>query len=150
MAHEQEIYLITSLDVNCLAFESQTGRNYYVYLRQTYLAWKLKFVKGCRYLTYTTKEVKKELNEEPKLYEGTLAMEEGQEAPVPFVIHRNNTLHLIFPIVEVYINNPQNTTLMDCMRTNHTIPTTSAENSPNTKEFCSARCTNEKYFLMKF
>ena len=45
--HEQEIYPTTSLDENCIEFEIQTDRNYYVDLRQTCLALKLKLVKGC-------------------------------------------------------------------------------------------------------
>ena len=58
-SHEQEIYPTTSLDENCIEFEFQTDRNYYVDLRQTYLALKLKLVKGPVYETYNTKEVKK-------------------------------------------------------------------------------------------
>ena len=46
-SHEQEIYPTTSLDENCIEFEVQTDWNYYVDLRQTYLALKLKLVK-CR------------------------------------------------------------------------------------------------------
>ena len=41
------------------------------------------------------------------------------------------------------------TTLMDCMRTNLTNPTTSRGSSLNTWEFCTARCTTMKKFLMK-
>ena len=59
LSHEQEIYPTTSLDGNCIEFEFQTDRNYYVDLRQTYLALKLKLVKGRGYETYKTKEVKK-------------------------------------------------------------------------------------------
>ena len=53
----QEIYPFTSLDENCIEFEFQTDRNYYVQLRQTYLALKLKFVRGRGYETYNSKEV---------------------------------------------------------------------------------------------
>ena len=45
-SHEQEIYPTTSLDENCIEFEFQTDQNYYVDLRQTYLALKLKLVRG--------------------------------------------------------------------------------------------------------
>ena len=45
-SHEQEIYPTTSLDENCIDFVFQTDRNYYVDLRQTYSALKLKLVKG--------------------------------------------------------------------------------------------------------
>ena len=50
-SHEQEIYPTTSLDENCIEFEFQTDRNFYVDLRQTYLALKLKLVRGCGYKT---------------------------------------------------------------------------------------------------
>ena len=62
-SHEQEIYPTTSLDENCIEFEFQTDRNYYVDLRQTYLALKLKLVRGRGYETYNSKEVKKEHKE---------------------------------------------------------------------------------------
>ena len=58
-SHEQEIYPTTSLDENCIEFEFQTDRNYYVNLRQTYLAFKLKLVRGCGYEYYNTNKVKK-------------------------------------------------------------------------------------------
>ena len=58
-SHEQEISPTTPLDENCIEFEFQTDRNYYVDLRQTYLALTLKLVKGRGYETYNTKEVKK-------------------------------------------------------------------------------------------
>ena len=46
LSHEQELYPTTSLDENCNQSEIWTDQNYYVDLRQTYLALKLKFVKG--------------------------------------------------------------------------------------------------------
>ena len=55
-SHEQEIYPTTSLDENCIEFEFQTNRNYYVDLRQSFLALKLKFVKGRGYDTFESKE----------------------------------------------------------------------------------------------
>ena len=101
---EQEIYPITSLDKNCIEFEFQKDRNYYVDLRQTYVALKLKFVRGRGYETYNTKEVKKEHKEELKAEEEDTAEE---DAPVPLVNHVNNILHSIFSNVEVYNNNHQ-------------------------------------------
>ena len=103
-SHEQEIYPTTSLDENCIEFEFQTDRNYYVDLRQTYLALKLKFVKGRGYETYNTNEVKKERKGEAKAEEEQTAEEDD---PVPFVTHVNNILHSIFSNVEVYTNNQQ-------------------------------------------
>ena len=69
LSHEQEIYPTTSLHENCIEFEFQTDRNYYVDLRQTYLALTLKLVRGRGYETYNTKEVKKEHKEEAKAEE---------------------------------------------------------------------------------
>ena len=72
-------------------------------MRQTYLALKLKPVRGRGYETYNTKEVKKELKEETKAEEE----ETAEEEPVPLITHVNNTLHSFFSNVEVYINNQQ-------------------------------------------
>ena len=143
-SHEQEIYPTTSLDENCIEFEFQTDRNYYVDLRQTYLALKMKLVRGRGYETYNTKEVKKEHKEEAKAEDEETQKE---EAPVSLVTHVNNILNSVFSNVEVYFNNQQ--TLMDCMRTNLTFPTTSREPSLILREFCTARCTTMKNFLMK-
>ena len=57
-SHEQEIYPTTSLDENCTEFEVQTDRNYYVDLRQSFLALKLKFIKGRGYDKYESREHK--------------------------------------------------------------------------------------------
>ena len=45
-SHEQEIYANTSLVENGIEFEIQTDWNYYVDLRQSFLALKHKYVKG--------------------------------------------------------------------------------------------------------
>ena len=45
-SHKREIYPTTSLDENSIEFDFQTDRNVYVDLRQTYLALKIKLVKG--------------------------------------------------------------------------------------------------------
>ena len=106
-SHEPEIYPTTSLDENCIDFELQTDRNYYVDLRQTYLALKLKLVRGRGYESYNTKEVTKEHKEhkeEAKAKEEETAEEDD---PVPLVTHVNNILHSIFSKVEVYINHQQ-------------------------------------------
>ena len=103
-SQEQEFYSTTSFDETCIEFDFQTDRNYYGDLRQTYLALKLKFVKGRGYETYNTKENMKGHKEEAKADQEDMA-EEEQEAPVPLVTHVNNILHSIFSNVEVYINN---------------------------------------------
>ena len=102
MSHEQETYPTTSLDVNCIEFESQTDRNYYVDLRQTYLALQLKHVRGRDYGTYNTKEVKNDHKQEAKAEEEETVEE---EALVPLVTHVINILHSFFSNDEVYINN---------------------------------------------
>ena len=65
-SHEQEIYPTTSLDENSKEFEFQTDRNFYVDLRQTYSALKLRLVRGRVYLADNTKKVKKEHKEKTK------------------------------------------------------------------------------------
>ena len=70
-SHEQEIYSTTLLDENCRKFEFQTDRNYYVDLRQSFLALKLKFVKGRGYDTYESKEKKKEHKDESDVFTKT-------------------------------------------------------------------------------
>ena len=104
-SHEQKIYPTTSLDENCIElFKNQTDHNYYNDLRQTYLAFKLKLVRGRGYETHKTKEIKTEHKEEAKAEEEKTAEE---DAPVPLVNHVNNILRSIFSNVEGYINNQQ-------------------------------------------
>ena len=85
--------------------EFKTDRNFYVDLRQCYLAWKLKFVKGRGYDTYKSKEVKKEHKKDAKSDKAT--EDEVEEAPVPLVSLVHNVLHSVFSNVQVYINNQQ-------------------------------------------
>ena len=61
--HVQAIYHATSLEEDCIEFEFQTDRNYYVNLRQTNLALKLKIVRDRGYEAYNSKEVKKKHEE---------------------------------------------------------------------------------------
>ena len=70
------------------------------------MAWKLEFVKGRGYETYSSKDVKKEHKEETKADEEATT-EEQQEAPIPLVTYVNSILHLFFSKVEGYINNQQ-------------------------------------------
>ena len=58
-SHEKEMYSTNSLDDNCIEFYFQTDRNFYVDLGQTYLALKLKLVKGRGYETYNSKKKSK-------------------------------------------------------------------------------------------
>ena len=105
-SHEQKTYPTTSLDENCIEFEFQTERNYYVDLRQSFLALKSKFVKGRGYDNYKSKEKKKEHIDESVVFTETGDDEEEQEE-LARVTHVNNIMHSIFSNVEVYINNQQ-------------------------------------------
>ena len=104
--HEQEIYPTTSLDENCIEFEFQTDRNYYVDLRQSFLALKLKFVKGRGYDTYESKEKKNEHKVESVVFTET-GVDDSEEGEVARVTYVNNIMHSIFSNVDVCINNQQ-------------------------------------------
>ena len=105
-SYEREIYPTTLLDENCIEFDFQTDRNSYVDLRQSFLALKLKFVKGRGDDTYESKEKKKEHKDESVVFTetGTDYEEEEEVARVTYV---NNIMISIFSNVEVYINNQQ-------------------------------------------
>ena len=78
-------------------------------LRQTYLALKIKLVKGRGFDTYKTTEKKKEHKEDAVFTEtdddDVEFIEEGEG--VPHRIHVNNILHSIFSNPELYIDNHQ-------------------------------------------
>ena len=103
-SHEHEVYPNISLDDSCVEFEIQTDRKYYVDLRQSFLAFKLKFVKGRGYDTYESKEKKKEHKNESVDFTET-GTDDEEEEEVARVNYVNNILHSIFSNVEVYINN---------------------------------------------
>ena len=105
--NEQEIYPTTSLHENCIEFEFQTDRNYYVDLRQSFLALKLKFVKGRGYDTCESKEKKKEHKDESVVFIETGTDDSDEEEKVARVTYVNNIRHSIFSNDEVYINNQQ-------------------------------------------
>ena len=105
-SHEQETYPNTSLDENCIEFEFQTDRNYYVDLRQSFLALKVKFVKRRAYDTYESKEKKKEHKDESVIFTET-GDDDNEEEEIARVTSVNNIMHSIFSNVEVYINNQQ-------------------------------------------
>ena len=104
-SNEQELYPTTSLDEKCIEFEFQTDQNYYVDLRQSLLALKLKFVKGRGYDTYESKEKKKEHKDESVVFTETGDDKERDE--VARVTYVNIIIHSIISNVEVYINNQQ-------------------------------------------
>ena len=104
-SHEQEVCPTTSLDENCMGFEFQTDRNKYVDLRRSFLALKLKLVKGRGYDTYESKEKKKDYKDESAVFTETGTDDDEEE--VARITYVNNKLHSIFSKVEVYINNQQ-------------------------------------------
>ena len=97
-SHQHEIYTTTSLDENSIEFEFQTDRNVYVVLRQTYLALKIKLVKGRGFDSYKITEKKKEHKEDAVFTEtGDDDVEFlEQDERVPQFTHVNNILHSIF------------------------------------------------------
>ena len=66
-SHEQGFFSTTSLDENCIEFDFKTDQNYYVDLRQTYSALKLKLVRSRSYETYNSKKVEEEHKEGAEL-----------------------------------------------------------------------------------
>ena len=103
-SHEHETYPTTPLDENCIEFELQTDRNYYVALRHSFLALKLSFVKERGYDTYESKGKKEEKDESVVFIETGDDEEQEKVARVTYV---NNILHSIFSNMEVYIHNQQ-------------------------------------------
>ena len=106
-SYEQQVYPTTSQDENRVEFEFQTDRNYYVDLRQFYLALRVKLVKGCGYDTHKSKEAKKEYINEEQPTEAAANDEEDGTNSVPLLTYVTNIMHSIFSNVEVYINNQQ-------------------------------------------
>ena len=92
-SHEQKIYPTTSVNENCIEFEFQTDRNYYVDLRQSFLALKLKFVKRCGYDTYESKEKKKEHKDESVVFTETGTDNEEEQEEVARGTYVNNIMH---------------------------------------------------------
>ena len=105
-SHEHEIYPTKSIDENCIELEFQWDRNYYVDLRQSFLALKLKFVKRRGYDTYESKEKVREHKDESVIFTETRT-DDHQEEDVARVTSVNNIMHSMFSNVEVYINNQQ-------------------------------------------
>ena len=79
LSHEQKIYPTLALDENCMEFKLQTDRSYYVGSSWTYLALKLKFVKGRGNENYNIKELKKEQKEEAKADVEAAVADENEE-----------------------------------------------------------------------
>ena len=108
-SYEQEIYPTTSFNESSIEFEFQTDRNVYVDLRQTYLAPKVKLVKGRGFDTYKPTKKKKEHKGDVIFTEtggdDVEFIEEGEG--VPHITHVNNNLNSLFSNAELYHNNHQ-------------------------------------------
>ena len=76
-------------------------------MRQSYLAPKIKLVKGRGYDTHKSKEAKKEHKSEEHPTEAAANDEEDDTYSVPLLTYVNNNMHSIFSNVEVFINNQQ-------------------------------------------
>ena len=75
-------------------------------MRQSFLALKLKFVKGRSYDTYESKEKRKEHKDESVVFTET-GDDDSEEEAVARVTYVNNIMHSILSNVEVYINKQQ-------------------------------------------
>ena len=107
-SHEQEIWLTRSLDENCILFDSEIIRKFYVYLRQLYLALKLKSIKSLGNESFNSEEDEIEHEEKEAKVDAEM-WKEDKEASVLFLVHVNNILQSsVFLKFEVYINNQQN------------------------------------------
>ena len=105
-SHEQEIYPTTSLDENCIEYEFQADRNYYVDLRQFFgIEAQICQRTWLRHM----REYWKEKGAQRRIccfqWNKNRWQKEGEE--VARFTYVNNILHSIFSNVEVYINNQQ-------------------------------------------
>ena len=71
------------------------------------MALKLKFVEGCGYNTYESKEKKMERKVDSVVFTETGTDDSDEEEEVARVTYVNNRILSIFSNVEVYINNQQ-------------------------------------------
>ena len=104
--HEQEIYPTTSLQENCIEFEFQTDRNYYVDLGQSFWHWSSNLSKDVVTL-HTRVRKKKEHKDESVVFTKTRTDYEKEQEEVARFTYGNNKMHSIFSNVEVYLNNQQ-------------------------------------------
>ena len=147
---EQQVYLTISLDENSMHSKFQTVGNYYFDLRQTYLAVKPEFVKGCSYDTYKNREVKNHHKEESKEIAGGEEFEEEEESnPVFWLLWQTGFCIQFLPMLRCKSTISKITKLNDCMRPSLTSPTTSSEPSPIIKEVCTAMRMTIKNVPMK-
>ena len=130
-SRKQEIFSTISFHRNCLEFEFQTDRNYYIDLKPTYLALELKLVKVCCSKNYITKEVKKEHKAVSKESPGVQKNEEDMNSPTLLVTHVHNIFESLSPRFKY--TSTIRTTPKGCLRSISRLATTSREPSLNTK-----------------
>ena len=108
-SHEEKLYPIISMDENSIGFEFQTDCNYYVDLRQSCLAPKVKQVNGSGFDIYTVNEAKKDHTAEEWATEDDYdeSTDDENMESIPFVSYVNHINHSVFSNVEVYISNQQ-------------------------------------------
>ena len=134
--HENGIYPTTSVGKNCIEFEFQTDRNYYIDLRKSFLAMKLKFVKVRGYDTYESEEKKMEHKDAFVVFTETRTEDEEEQEAVARVTYVINITHSIFSNVDCTLTVSRLTIPMDSMHTSLTFQTTLRQPSLNKKEFC--------------
>ena len=149
VVQEPKIYPTTSLDENCIDFESQRDRNCYFNLRQTYLVLKLKFVKGHSYETYKTKENKKEPEKEANRMKKRRRRRSMRLQFFSLLKWITVFCTQFFPMLKCTSTTSKFTTLTGCMRTKFTLLTNSRGLSLNTKVFFTASSTTIKNFPIK-
>ena len=100
-SHEQKILPTTSLDGNCIKFGIQADRSYYVDLRQSFMAMKLKLVKGRGYDTYESNEKKKVHKDQSFVFTET-GTDDEQEV-VARVTYVNNILRSVISNQQIFL-----------------------------------------------
>ena len=127
-----------SFDDNSIEIEFETDRKFYVDLRQTYLALKIKLVNGRCFDTYKTREKKKEHQEDTVSTETGLDdvefMEDGKGGPQ--ITQVNNILPSVFLIQKCSLTTTKSTFRTDFMLTNLTFTTISFVYRQITNESC--------------
>ena len=146
-SHEQETYPTTSLDENCIEFEFWNDRDYYVDIKRTYLALKLKFVRDCSYESYNTKEVQKSTKKRQKRMSKRQRRNKGLQFFLLFMYTTFCTQ--IFPMLKYTSTIIKFKILKDPMHKSLPSPTTSKRIFLNAREFCTARGRAIKNFPMK-
>ena len=139
-SHEKNIYATTSFDENTLELEFQTDLSYYVDLRQSKLAVKLKFVKRHGYDTYTLEETRKEHKAEESTT--TEANDESTDDEITqskaFVTYVDKIMHSFSQMLMYTSSTIKGAISTDSKFTNRMFQTSSREESLNKEEFCLA------------